>query len=290
MESIQPKINSQFPLVMGLVPAYNAASFILPTLESLAAQSYPNLQVVVCDDASTDSTFNICVDFARRHPNFRVFKNQKNLGWLKTSELLWEIGSRESAFCFSNPHDDHPTPTYVSNLVNLLLAEPKAVVAIPGMRNNYSDGVVIDSFFSSVSGPVDLSSRILILANRQVHRWWSAYHGLHRSNAVAKILPIKSLPFGEPEYSVDLIWIIKMAIQGEFTTNNQIDLVKYYRKESVSAKWKKGMINRLALWVAIIQEVRKADIPKAEIKKLRGHLLQLLEEKIKLRLSFHRKR
>ncbi|MCU0401128.1 MAG: glycosyltransferase, partial [Algoriphagus sp.] len=246
--------------------------------------------VVVCDDASTDSTFELCERFAKTHPNFRVFRNKENLGWLKTSELLWEIGARESVFCFSNPHDDHPLPAYVSNLVNLLQDEPKAVVAIPGMRNNYSDGVVIDSFFSAVSGPVDLSSRILMLANRQVHHWWSAYHGLHRSTAVAKILPIKSLPFGEPEYSVDLIWIIKMAIQGEFITNNQIDLIKYYRTESVSAKWRKGIINRLALWVAIIQELKKADIPRSETKKIQSQMLRLLEEKIKRRLPFYRKR
>lgn len=46
--------NGALPEGVALMPAYNAESFVLPVLESLSAQTYPNLRVLISDDASTD--------------------------------------------------------------------------------------------------------------------------------------------------------------------------------------------------------------------------------------------
>ena len=40
------------PLVTACVPTYNSARFLSATLESLEAQNYPNLEVMISDDAS----------------------------------------------------------------------------------------------------------------------------------------------------------------------------------------------------------------------------------------------
>ncbi len=54
------------PLVSVLVPAYNRADTIAETLDSLIQQSYPNLEIVVVDDGSTDATAQVAARYAGR--------------------------------------------------------------------------------------------------------------------------------------------------------------------------------------------------------------------------------
>ncbi|WP_068070764.1 glycosyltransferase family 2 protein [Novosphingobium lentum] len=60
------------PAVTVVVPAYNAESFILRTLESALGQTYANLEVVVVDDGSTDDTRALCEGLMRPHPGLRI--------------------------------------------------------------------------------------------------------------------------------------------------------------------------------------------------------------------------
>jgi hypothetical protein len=126
----------------------------------------------------------------------------------------------------------------------------------------------------------------LKVAKRDIDYWWAAYHGLHRSTAVAKILPVAKLLFGEKEFSVDLVWLVKMAFQGEFVTSKRILLQKNYLDKSLSASWSHNSINKTALWVAILREFRLAEIPSGEKNSLWKEVGALVIEKIKLRLPF----
>src|SRR4030095_5004546 len=60
---------------------YNGARYIAEQLESIAAQTYPPGEIIVCDDASTDNTLEIVKDFASRASMpVRVFVNEENSG------------------------------------------------------------------------------------------------------------------------------------------------------------------------------------------------------------------
>jgi glycosyltransferase involved in cell wall biosynthesis len=76
------------PKVVALMPAWNAESFIVPVLESLAAQTYPNLEVLISDDASADRTVGICEEFKARHANFRLIRQPRNFGWIGNVNAL----------------------------------------------------------------------------------------------------------------------------------------------------------------------------------------------------------
>ena len=49
------QLGDNFPLVSVLIPLYNHEEYILDTLESVITQDYPNLEIVVIDDASKDN-------------------------------------------------------------------------------------------------------------------------------------------------------------------------------------------------------------------------------------------
>ena len=67
------------PLVSVIVPLYNAAPFIIETLESVLASTYRPLEAVVVDDGSRDDSFSVATRFAEKHPEIRVLQ-QANAG------------------------------------------------------------------------------------------------------------------------------------------------------------------------------------------------------------------
>lgn len=61
------------------VPTYNSEKFLRPCLDSIAGQSYKNIEVLVSDNASADNTVLIIEDYVKRY-GFKLFTNQTNIG------------------------------------------------------------------------------------------------------------------------------------------------------------------------------------------------------------------
>ena len=68
------------PLVSVLVATYNSQDFIKETLDSLLKQTYKNIEIVVCDDASSDNTLSIVKRYLEKDKRIRIIENEKNLG------------------------------------------------------------------------------------------------------------------------------------------------------------------------------------------------------------------
>lgn len=59
---------------------YNRVDKLTQTLDSLLAQTYPNFELIICDDCSTDGTEAVCLDYSQRDTRIRYFRNPHNLG------------------------------------------------------------------------------------------------------------------------------------------------------------------------------------------------------------------
>lgn len=68
------------PLVTIITPCYNSAGFIVPTINSVIAQTYQNWELIVIDDQSTDETCAIVETFTAKHSNIKLIKLTKNAG------------------------------------------------------------------------------------------------------------------------------------------------------------------------------------------------------------------
>lgn len=77
------------PLVSVLIPCYNAAKTIDRAINSILNQTYDNLEILVCDDSSTDNTNNILNKKALIDHRIKVYKNLENSGYLKTMNFLF---------------------------------------------------------------------------------------------------------------------------------------------------------------------------------------------------------
>ncbi len=64
------------PLVSVVIPAYNAEKTLKRLLESLSAQQYTNLQILLADDGSTDGTLRAAREYAEKEPRLTVIAGE----------------------------------------------------------------------------------------------------------------------------------------------------------------------------------------------------------------------
>ncbi len=74
------------PLVSVVMATYNGEIFIRQQMESVLAQSYPNIEIIVVDDCSTDDTVNIIRELQAKSPLIKLLVNETNLGYIKNFE------------------------------------------------------------------------------------------------------------------------------------------------------------------------------------------------------------
>ena len=67
------------PLISVIIPVYNVAPYLERCLDSVAAQTWENLEVWLVDDGSTDGSLALCEARAEQDSRFRVLR-QANAG------------------------------------------------------------------------------------------------------------------------------------------------------------------------------------------------------------------
>lgn len=102
------------PRVSVIVPVYNGATFIETCLDSLLAQTLADLEILVVDDGSTDSTPAILQCYASCHANIRVF-SQRNAG-VSAARNLGLAHARGEFIAFVDA-DDAVAPTMYAELL-----------------------------------------------------------------------------------------------------------------------------------------------------------------------------
>lgn len=120
---------SQNPRVTIGVPAYNAERYLAISLGSLLEQTYTDIEILICDNASTDSTPDIAADFARRDARVRYVRNERNIGAGRNFIRCVDL-ARSELFRWQSA-DDYSAPTFIERCVEILDAHPDVMQAYP---------------------------------------------------------------------------------------------------------------------------------------------------------------
>ena len=59
-----------------IVPVYNAEQYLKRCVDSLIAQTYTNLEIILVDDGSKDASGSICDEYERKSDNIKVFHKE----------------------------------------------------------------------------------------------------------------------------------------------------------------------------------------------------------------------
>ena len=77
-------------LISVIMSTYNSEETIKNSIESIISQSYQNFELLIIDDASTDSTLNKIQLYQEKYKNIRIYENKKNIGLTKCLNILLE--------------------------------------------------------------------------------------------------------------------------------------------------------------------------------------------------------
>ena len=73
--------------------AYNNENTIKQSLDSILNQTYKNIEILVIDDFSTDTTFEILKDYSLKFKNLKIFQNNENIGLTRSLNKLINLSS-----------------------------------------------------------------------------------------------------------------------------------------------------------------------------------------------------
>lgn len=120
------------PLVSVIVPVFNVGRFLTDSLESIMAQDFRPLEVLVVDDGSTDDSGQVATGVARQHPEIRVQLRRNNMGPASARNLALDIANGE--FITFLDADDIMADGRISFQVEYLQAHTDVDVLIGGQE------------------------------------------------------------------------------------------------------------------------------------------------------------
>lgn len=109
---------------------YNCAPYLVEALDSLYAQTYQNFKIILCEDGSSDDTYQVAADYAAKRDNIVLLRNERNMGLNYTLNRCLECADTE--YVARMDGDDISLPDRFEKEINFLDEHPEfAVVSGP---------------------------------------------------------------------------------------------------------------------------------------------------------------
>lgn len=141
-----------------ILPTHNGMHYIGHQIDSILGQTFGDFDLLISDDASSDETFEILIDYARRDPRIKIRKQDRNLGFKRNFEfLLRESSGRYVALA---DQDDIWMPTHIEILLKNI---GSSLIACGNSELVNSDGLSMGRTMKDEAGiefvPSDMESQ-----------------------------------------------------------------------------------------------------------------------------------
>lgn len=118
---------ARISVLMGI---YNCASTLPEALDSLYAQTFKDFRIILCEDGSKDDTYAVAKQYADRHDNIVLLRNERNMGLNYTLNRCLEHADTE--YCARMDGDDISLPERFEKEICFLDEHPEyAIVSCP---------------------------------------------------------------------------------------------------------------------------------------------------------------
>ena len=211
---------ADWPLITVVVCSLNGAQTIRDTMEGLSALQYPNFDVIVVDDGSTDDTASIAGEYRCRviSTENRGLSNARNTGWQEA----------ESGIIAYIDDDAYPDPAWLTYLAHVFLTSDYVAVGGPNLAPP-GDGWIADCVANAPGGPV----HVLISDTEAEH--------IPGCNMAFRREALEAVGGFDPIYraagdDVDLCW--RLQEDGGIIGFAPAAVVWHHRRNSVLTYWK----------------------------------------------------
>jgi glycosyltransferase involved in cell wall biosynthesis len=197
---------NQAPHVSVGMPVYNGARYVAQAIESTLSQTFHDLELIICDNASTDATEQICREYAARDPRVRYYRNDRNRGAAWNHNRVVELARGE--YFRWQPHDDYCDSTLLEKCLDVLNHDPKVVLCYPRFIRVDEQGKRLGTKSSRVLGGVEPRERLRSLIYRRDS--CEEIYGVSRTAVIRKTALIR------PYSNSDDTFLAELILHGEF--------------------------------------------------------------------------
>lgn len=247
------------PLVSVLMTVYNAEKYVEKALLSIIEQTYRNLEIIVVNDGSTDSTKSIVEKLNRLDKRIKLINLKKNVGPSLASNV--GIEQLNSNYVARMDADDISLPNRIEKQLDFLLKNPKVVV-VGGKSYLMNE-------FGQMIGKKDYPT-----ANKDIYSSLFYMNSIQHPNCMInrKLLPKKRIYYHNHSLLAhDLELFFEAAQYGELANLDEITL--YYRQYKDSLSLRNPKITFEATVNVRLKALKEYNY-KPAIKSLMLHYLQ----------------
>lgn len=164
-----------------IIPTYNRESYVCRAIESVVAQDYDNVEIIIADNASTDNTEEIVYNYLQRCSNrkeIRYYKNKINIGPIANfNKAMMEYSSGEYILIVSD--DDYLTDkSYISKAMRVFSQIDDIVLVFANFRSvDLLSGQVLSQTCMKLPSPI------------MDGKWLWQNYNLGRDNLFCPLLP-----------------------------------------------------------------------------------------------------
>jgi glycosyltransferase involved in cell wall biosynthesis len=212
------------PLVSIGLPTFNRAETLLTAIKSVLGQDYENLELLISDNASTDSTQSLCEEYSAIDKRVRYTRQTHNCGMVNNFRAVLSRAAGEYFMWVSD--DDSLDPSYLSRCVAVLDSRPdiSLVCGVPTYFDNDngpSEGVKVD--LQQASG----IARVMSFYSQVIDN--GTFYGLARRHLLAAN-PLPAVLGG------DWLMIASLAYLGKIVTLEDIAVFRSKRGASADVR------------------------------------------------------
>jgi len=211
------------------LPVYNGERYVRQTLDSLLAQDYENLELLISDNASEDRTQEICLEYAARDKRVIYHRSEVNLGAAWNYNRVFTLASGEY-FTWA-AHDDYRDTRYLRSCLEAFGTSENIVLAgtmCDLIKPETGELIYTDQGFSTIGlSPAERFKRYkaTIHAGRHIG---GIFYGLYKHSPLSKVMPMKKV------VATDHLILAELCFQGEFVTVPERLMVKRWGGASTS--------------------------------------------------------
>lgn len=195
------------------MPVYNGERFLSEALNAILAQTYEDFEVIISDNASTDSTQEICKAYAARDRRIKYYRNERNIGGHKNFNRVFQLATGEY-FRWAT-HDDLCAPESLERCIEVLEQNSDVVLCYTKTKLIDERGAILDQNYDenpllTNSPQPHVRFRNLIVDSFSRRYRGQQLYGVMRTNAAA------TTPLLGDYSGADLVFIARMSLLGKF--------------------------------------------------------------------------
>jgi glycosyltransferase involved in cell wall biosynthesis len=189
------------------MPVFNGEAFVAQSLESILGQTFTDYELLISDNASTDSTPEICRGYAASDSRIRYLRNDVNIGPNRNFNLLVHE-ARGRYFKLANA-DDLCAPDFLARCVEVLDREPEVILCYARTRLIDAEGLVLGDYDDNLNLRSPSAVKRFLGAVQQV-RLINVLQGVIRHDELSKTRLLAPRP------DSDVLLLLELALRGQF--------------------------------------------------------------------------